>query len=65
MAKQGGNDDRSGPNDHDPPHFHAEGADFSARVAIDDGSIINHVGKMSASSRRLLTAWAATHRDIN
>jgi hypothetical protein len=50
-------------NDHDPPHFHAENADFSARIAIDDGALIDHVGKISASIRRLLAQWTRAHKD--
>ena len=50
-------------NDHPPPHFHVEGADFSARIAIEDGSIIDQIGRMPPSIRRVLQAWTLAHRD--
>jgi hypothetical protein len=33
-------------NDHVPPHFHARGADFHARIRIDDGSVIEVEGRI-------------------
>ena len=27
-------------NDHAPPHFHAQGADFHARIRIEDGTVL-------------------------
>jgi hypothetical protein len=50
-------------NDHEPPHFHAQGAGFEARIAIADGSVLDYVGKMPRSTRRLLGDWAAEHRE--
>ncbi|MBM3558179.1 MAG: DUF4160 domain-containing protein [Alphaproteobacteria bacterium] len=50
-------------NDHDPPHFHAQGPGFSARLAIADGSPRDIVGSVPASVLRDLSAWAAVHRD--
>jgi hypothetical protein len=38
-------------NDHDPPHFHARGRDFDARIAIADGSVLGMRGVVPASTR--------------
>jgi hypothetical protein len=34
-------------NDHAPPHFHARGAEFHARIRIDDGSVLDTEGRIS------------------
>jgi uncharacterized protein DUF4160 len=47
-------------NDHDPPHFHADGGDFTARIAISDGSVMDCTGKISPRTRKLLAAWKGT-----
>ena len=49
-------------NDHAPPHFHAQGADFHARIRIDDGEVIDADGRISASHRRRLREWTLVHR---
>ena len=33
-------------NDHDPPHFHAFGADFSAKFAIADATLLSSNGRL-------------------
>lgn len=49
-------------NDHALPHFHAQGADFHARIRIDDGSVIDAEGRMSPRQRRRLRDWTLAHR---
>jgi hypothetical protein len=49
-------------DDHDPPHFHARGADFLARVLISDGAIMDISGRMTARESRIIRRWAAKHR---
>jgi hypothetical protein len=50
-------------NDHLPPHFHARGADFHARIRIDDGSVVEVEGQISTRHRRRLFEWTLAHRD--
>lgn len=50
-------------NDHAPPHFHAQGADFHARVRIDDGRVIDYEGRMTPRQQRNLLEWTLVHRD--
>ncbi|MFI5030704.1 MAG: DUF4160 domain-containing protein [Reyranellales bacterium] len=50
-------------NDHAPPHFHAQGADFHARIRIEDGGVIDVDGRISARQQRRLRDWALAHRD--
>jgi hypothetical protein len=49
-------------NDHAPPHFHAQGAEFHARIAIDDGSVLDVEGRLSPRHQRRLREWALAHR---
>jgi hypothetical protein len=49
-------------NDHDPPHFHADGAGFRARIAIEDAAMIDVVGRLSSATRRRLIEWTQAHR---
>lgn len=49
-------------NDHAPPHFHAQGADFHARVGIEDGKVIDVEGRMSPRQQRNLRDWTLAHR---
>jgi len=35
-------------DDHEPPHFHARGADFIARILIADGTVLDATGRISA-----------------
>jgi hypothetical protein len=50
-------------NDHAPPHFHAQGADFHARIRIDDGGVIDVEGRISPRQQRRLRDWALARRD--
>ena len=49
-------------NDHAPAHFHAQGADFHARIRIEDGEIIDLEGRITTRHRRRLREWALAHR---
>jgi hypothetical protein len=49
-------------NDHPPAHFHAQGADFHARIRIDDGGVLEVDGRMSSRHRRLLREWTMARR---
>lgn len=50
------------PNDHGPPHFHARGADFEARIAIADGAMTILRGRPSSTIRRALADWSIRNR---
>jgi hypothetical protein len=49
-------------NDHAPAHFHAQGADFHARIRFEDGEIIDLDGRISTRQRRRLREWTLAHR---
>jgi uncharacterized protein DUF4160 len=42
-------------NDHTPAHFHAQGADFHARIRIEDGKVIEAEGPNGRSSSSFAT----------
>ena len=44
-------------NDHDPPHFHARGRGFSARVGIEDAAFLDIQGVMPVSIQRDIVEW--------
>jgi len=46
--------------DHGPPHFHAEYAEFEARVAIDSLAVLS--GDLPARAMGLVVEWATLHR---
>jgi len=48
--------------DHEPPHFHVRAADFTARILIGDGSLIDANGRVTARDMRALRAWCLRHR---
>ena len=47
--------------DHVPPHFHAEYAEFEARIAIDTLAVLS--GNLPARAMGLVIEWATLHRD--
>jgi hypothetical protein len=47
--------------DHEPPHFHARYAEYHAVIAIE--GIVVLVGELPTRASRLVTEWAALHRD--
>jgi len=46
--------------DHTPPHFHAEYAEFEARIAIDTLAVLS--GNLPARAMGLVVEWATLHR---
>jgi hypothetical protein len=46
--------------DHAPPHFHAEYAEFEARIAIDTLAVVS--GDLPARAMGLVAEWATLHR---
>jgi hypothetical protein len=48
--------------DHDPPHFHVRAANFRAKVAIADFSVIEVIGRMRASEIGAIRTWARSHQ---
>lgn len=46
--------------DHVPPHFHAEYAEFEARIAIDSLAVIS--GDLPARAMGLVIEWATLHK---
>ena len=49
-------------DDHDPPHFHIRAANFRAKVAIEDLSVIEVVGRMKPAEINAVRSWARRHR---
>ena len=47
-------------NDHAPPHFHAEYAEFEAKFLIDTLELFE--GSLPRRARTLVIEWAAEHR---
>ena len=48
-------------DDHNPPHFHAEYAEFKASFSIETGQMIQ--GNFPQNKATLITAWAIIHQD--
>ena len=46
---------------HHRPHFHAEYAEFSVVVAIDDGEVLD--GDFPRAKMKLVQAWLEIHRE--
>ena len=46
--------------DHAPPHFHAEYAEFEARIAIETLAVLS--GNLPARALGLVIEWATLHR---
>ena len=49
--------------DHDPPHFHARGAEFRAKFAIGDLSVLALQGRLKPRESALIRQWALANRD--
>lgn len=49
-------------NDHDPPHFHVQGAAFSAKIDLADLSVMEVRGTMRSGDIRRVRAWARRHQ---
>ena len=46
--------------DHAPPHFHAEYAEFEARIAIESLAVIS--GKLPPRAMGLVAEWTTLHQ---
>ena len=49
-------------NDHDPPHFHVFGPEFSAKFAIADCQLLSSKGRIRRRDIRDVAAWGQKHR---
>jgi len=49
-------------NDHDPPHFHVFGSEFSAKFAIADCALSSSRGRIRRSDIRAVKVWGEKHR---
>ncbi len=47
--------------DHAPPHFHAEYAEYEARIAIGNWAVLS--GNLPGRAMGLVIEWAALHRE--
>lgn len=48
-------------SEHNPPHFHAEYANYNASVLIEDGVI--SAGYLPKRQLKFVLAWAELHKD--
>lgn len=48
-------------DDHEPPHFHAQYAEHSAKVSIETGEVMR--GRLPRRALRLIREWAGLHRE--
>jgi hypothetical protein len=51
-------------NDHNPPHFHVIGTDFSAKFTIADFELLSSKGQIRRRDIRDIEAWGQKHRDM-
>lgn len=49
-------------NDHDPPHFHVFGGEFSAKFAIADGELLSSKGRIRRRDIRAVEQWGQKYR---
>ena len=52
-------------NDHEPPHFHVIGAEFSAKFTIADVELLSSKGRIRRRDVREIEALDATKRAIH
>lgn len=50
-------------NDHDPPHFHVFGGEFSAKFAIADCELLSSKGRIRRRDIRAVEEWGQKYRD--
>lgn len=50
-------------NDHDPPHFHVFGPDFTAKFAIADVTLLSSNGRLRRWDLRVIEQRGPKHRD--
>ena len=48
-------------DEHNPPHFHTEHAEYRAVFSIETGQMIQ--GDLPQNKAALVTAWAIIHKD--
>lgn len=48
-------------DDHNPPHFHAEYAEYSALIDIQEACILK--GSLPARQLKFVLAWTELHND--
>jgi hypothetical protein len=49
-------------NDHDPPHFHVIGSEFSAKFTIADLGLLSSKGRIRRRDIRAIEEWGQTHQ---
>jgi hypothetical protein len=49
-------------NDHDPPHFHVIGAEFSAKFTIADFALLSSKGRIRRRDLRDIEEWGQNHQ---
>jgi hypothetical protein len=49
-------------NDHDPPHFHVFGGEFSAKFAIADCALLSSKGRIRRRDIRAVETWGQKHQ---
>lgn len=49
-------------NDHDPPHFHVFGGEFSAQFAIANCALLSSKGRIRRGDIRAVEEWGQKHR---
>jgi hypothetical protein len=50
-------------NDHDPPHFHVIGREFSAKFTIADQELLSCKGRIRRRDSREIEAWGQQHQN--
>jgi hypothetical protein len=48
-------------NDHAPPHFHAEEAESSGLLRIENGEMLN--GNLSPKTQKIVQDWALQNKE--
>jgi Domain of unknown function (DUF4160) len=49
-------------NDHEPPHFHVIGAEFSAKFTIADRELLSSKGRIRRRDIRDVEEWGQKHQ---
>ncbi|MEM9526422.1 MAG: DUF4160 domain-containing protein [Bacteroidota bacterium] len=47
--------------DHNPPHFHAEIAEYKALIRISDGEMLE--GELPKNKKKKISNWAKEHQE--
>jgi Domain of unknown function (DUF4160) len=50
-------------NDHDPPHFHVFGAEFSAKFTIAEFELLSSKGRIRRRDIRDIEEWGQSHQN--